>query len=336
VSPVAIPRITQYWHPVAALDELGAAPIGVTVLDRRLVVFAGPDGGPVVLDDLCVHRGAPLSLGQVESGCVVCPYHGWRYDADGRCVSIPAIRADAAIPSAARVPKFASAVAHGLVWVAIDDPVAPIPDVPFQIDTDPGYRGSHWTTLDWNTSAGRAIENEMDLAHFPFVHPYLLADPQAPEVLDYQVDVSDDRVVVTAGRARYLAPGETMPPGYTEYTHIFPFTHHLRIVETGFDPDRVTLISAYHLPATASTTRMWWFMHRNFVPDHSEHEELQMFQKILEQDKVVAEAVRPEAIPAEIRGELHVRLPDAPSLAFRRWMEHVDMGCLSPERGSAT
>jgi len=325
------PRITQFWHPVASVAEATPGPIGVTLLGRRLALFPSVDDHIVVLDDVCVHRGAPLSLGFVADGCVVCPYHGWRYDADGKCVAIPALPPDAHIPAAARATHHRSEVRYGLVWGALDEPVAPIPAFPGDVECDARFRGGHWTTFEWNTSAGRAVENEMDLAHFPFVHPFLLADPQRPEVLDYNVDVSPERVLVRAGRARYVEPGQTLGPGYTEYMHVFPYTHHLRIVETGFDVDHVTVISAFHCPSTASSTRMWWFIHRNFVPDYSEDEELAMFLKVLEQDRIITESVRPEAIPPSIRDELHVRLPDAPSLAFRRWLEGIDLGCLATD-----
>jgi phenylpropionate dioxygenase-like ring-hydroxylating dioxygenase large terminal subunit len=322
-------RITQFWHPVAAVGDVQQAPVGVTLVGRRLVVFAASDGEVVVLDDLCVHRGAPLSLGFVADDCIVCPYHGWRYDAKGKCVSIPALPVDAHIPTAARATRHRSEVRYGLVWVALEEPVAPIPAFPMNVDSDPSYRGGYWASMGWNTSAGRAIENEMDLAHFPFVHPFLLADPDAPSVLDYEVDVSPDGVLVRAPRARYLEPGQTLPPGHTDYIHVFPYTHHLKIVESGFDTEHITVISGFHCPSTAASTRIWWFIHRNFVPDFSEDEEREMFMKVLEQDRIITEAVRPEAIPASIRDELHVRLPDAPSLAFRRWLEGIDLDCLA-------
>ncbi len=40
--------------------------------------------------DRCPHRLAPLSEGRVnEEGRLECPYHGWTFNGDGSCHSIP-------------------------------------------------------------------------------------------------------------------------------------------------------------------------------------------------------------------------------------------------------
>ena len=38
------------------------------------------DGSVCVLDNACKHVGSPLVDGAIEDGCVVCPWHGWRFD----------------------------------------------------------------------------------------------------------------------------------------------------------------------------------------------------------------------------------------------------------------
>ena len=73
--------------------------------DRTL--FCGdPRDGVHAWKDLCIHRGAKLSLGRIsqsEKGeCVVCPYHGWEYNSAGECVRIPA-HPDQAPPARAQV-----------------------------------------------------------------------------------------------------------------------------------------------------------------------------------------------------------------------------------------
>ena len=77
------------WHPVAAVEDLDGGPIKTTLLDEDLVVFRS--GGEVhALQDLCIHRGTPLSLGSLNAdGCLVCAYHGWTFDTSGKCVYIP-------------------------------------------------------------------------------------------------------------------------------------------------------------------------------------------------------------------------------------------------------
>ncbi|HEX3825382.1 MAG TPA: aromatic ring-hydroxylating dioxygenase subunit alpha [Mycobacteriales bacterium] len=320
-------RISQYWHPLVEVDALLDGPVRVTLLGQDLAVFLDENGEPSVLQDLCVHRGAPLSMGTTHEGRITCPYHGWTYDGGGMCVRIPALPAGKTIPRAAKVPSYHAAVRYGLVWGALEDPVFSLPEPPRGVDTDPAFSGRLWTRLDWQTSAGRAVENEMDLAHFPFVHPYLLADPDVPEPLAFEVQESEYGLWFETKRFQYRELGEAEVTGYARYHHTYPFTHHLEIVEPGLDgeAERVSVISAFHQPTGPKQTIMWWWLHQNFpLPPDGGHE-IDIFLKILEQDRLVAEAVKPEAIPSSIREELHLKVADAPSIMFRRWLESVDM-----------
>ena len=71
----------------AMLSEKGQL-CAVRLLGEDLVLWRA-GGQAVAWQDLCVHRGTRLSLGKVEDGLLVCPYHGWRYDGNGRCVADP-------------------------------------------------------------------------------------------------------------------------------------------------------------------------------------------------------------------------------------------------------
>src|SRR6185369_15236278 len=73
----------DHWHPVLDSEELRDAPVPALVAGREIVVFRTREGGLGALPDRCPHRGMRLSLGRVERGCLVCPYHGWRWAPDG-------------------------------------------------------------------------------------------------------------------------------------------------------------------------------------------------------------------------------------------------------------
>ena len=48
------------------------------------------DGNFCALEDMCAHRGGPLSEGSVEGSVVTCPWHGWQYDiSSGGCLTNP-------------------------------------------------------------------------------------------------------------------------------------------------------------------------------------------------------------------------------------------------------
>jgi phthalate 4,5-dioxygenase oxygenase subunit len=84
--------LRRYWTPAflaGDLPEPDCSPIGVTVLGEDFVAFRDSSGRLGFLDELCCHRGAPLSYGRVEEGGIRCLYHGWKYDTEGRLLETP-------------------------------------------------------------------------------------------------------------------------------------------------------------------------------------------------------------------------------------------------------
>lgn len=283
-----------------------------------MVVFRS-EGAVHVLRDVCIHRGAALSLGWLRDGRIVCPYHGWEYDATGACVRIPALPADQAIPARARVGCYRAEERYGLVWVALEEPVAPIPGMPDDVHLDPAYAGEVFSVLDWATSAGRSTENSMDVSHFPFVHAGILGDPARPEQEPYELHEEEwglwFRVEDQFWRAR---DGSFEARVDYDYVQWYPFTMHIRFREG----DRDTVVTVAASPTEAKRTRVFRVVHRNHEVDRAQF--VEEYLHVLEQDRVVVESVRPEEIPADLREELHIRVPDLASIAYRRWLAGVD------------
>jgi phenylpropionate dioxygenase-like ring-hydroxylating dioxygenase large terminal subunit len=65
-------------------------PVGVTRMGKKLVAWRDSGGKVTLMHDLCPHRGVALSVGEVHSDCIGCPFHGFEYGASGRCTLIPA------------------------------------------------------------------------------------------------------------------------------------------------------------------------------------------------------------------------------------------------------
>jgi len=83
--------LRQYWQPVALVDELqGARPVKpVKLLGESLVVFrTGSQYG--LMQRHCPHRGADLAYGRLEEDGLRCSFHGWLFDASGKCIQTPA------------------------------------------------------------------------------------------------------------------------------------------------------------------------------------------------------------------------------------------------------
>ncbi len=83
--------LAKHWYPVALIRDVEAKGLaGATLLDERLVVYKVNDE-IVVANDICTHRGVPLTMGS-NPDCkgVRCPYHGLQFGAGGKCVKVPA------------------------------------------------------------------------------------------------------------------------------------------------------------------------------------------------------------------------------------------------------
>lgn len=171
------PVLRRFWYPVMPVAALAAGPQPFTLLGTRIVVWAVGDGSYAALEDRCAHRSAALSKGWIDAGAVVCPYHGWAYDGRGTCLRIPQ-RPEAGPSKQPVVKSFACVERYGHVWVALEDPLAPIPDWPEE--RDPGYRRIDQFYEPWGCASFRLMENSFDNAHIHFVHRNTFGDINDP------------------------------------------------------------------------------------------------------------------------------------------------------------
>ena len=161
------PVLRRFWYPVMPLADLAGGPQPFTLLGEGIVLWLQADGRPAAVRDRCCHRTAKLSKGFVEDGRLVCGYHGWTFDGSGRCVRIPQ-NPEGAVPANACVRAYRCEGRYGYAWVALDEPLKPIP--PIDEDGAPGYRRIEQFAARWKTGALRLMENSFDAAHVPFVH----------------------------------------------------------------------------------------------------------------------------------------------------------------------
>ena len=155
--------------------------------------MALPDGAVVAAPDRCPHREAPLSLGAVEGGCLVCPYHGWTFGDGGRCVAVPSAAPGGPVPPKAHLPVVRVTERYGLVWVCPGTPRSPIPTI--VEEDDPSYRRINSGVERWSTSVTRMTDNFLDIAHFPYVHVGTFGAATSTEVPTFEItDLDDDFV----------------------------------------------------------------------------------------------------------------------------------------------
>jgi phenylpropionate dioxygenase-like ring-hydroxylating dioxygenase large terminal subunit len=170
--------LTDIWYLAALSHDLkGGRLQRVEMLGEPVMLGRSRTGEVFALRDVCPHRAAPLSAGRFHrepSGAetVQCPYHGWRFGADGACAAIPSLTADQAMDvRRIRVRRYPVAESQGMVWVWMGSTAASEPDQPPPVF--PGVVGGRPKLVDrvvFDAHIDQAVVGLMDPAHGPYVH----------------------------------------------------------------------------------------------------------------------------------------------------------------------
>jgi phenylpropionate dioxygenase-like ring-hydroxylating dioxygenase large terminal subunit len=197
----------DHWYPVLESREVRRNPLGVERLGLQLVFWRTADGILHAHADRCPHLGAALSAGKIVGEGLVCPFHAFEFGADGQCRHIPALGRQGRIPSGMVLRGFPLREAHGFVWLWWGEKKEAYPDLPFFPQLVDGWRYGT-VAVDWPVHYSRAIENQLDVAHLPFVHRSTIGGGgrslvEGPYVED---DSSGIRVWVTNARDDGQAP----------------------------------------------------------------------------------------------------------------------------------
>ncbi|MGH6827701.1 MAG: Rieske 2Fe-2S domain-containing protein [Rhizomicrobium sp.] len=134
------------------------------------------DGTAFALRDICPHRGVPLSAGRIlTENTVECPYHGWRFKADGVCAVIPSLAEGQDFdPGKIRVRHYPLREQDGLIWIYMaakdEAPRREPPRVPCPARENPIPR---WREEQlFPCGVDHAAIGLMDPAHGPYVHDH--------------------------------------------------------------------------------------------------------------------------------------------------------------------
>jgi len=313
------PPLYDQWYVVAEAAGVADDPVAVRVLGRDLVLWRTPSGRVAAAPDRCPHREAPLSAGTVSDGCLVCPYHGWRFGDEGRCVAVPSSGPGRPVPPAAHLATVAIQERYGLVWLCPGTPTVRIPVI--DAEDDPAYRRINSGIEVWTASATRMTDNFLDISHFPFVHVGTLGiqDNQAiPQIglqqldedfygYEYEVEVDNELGSAASGLADGVVT-RRMTTGFN-----LPFTVRSTIhYETGLD--HLILLCSTPIDDTSSYfTFVIWRNDDFSVPG----EEIITFDRAIgAEDKAMLEKI-PGVLPLEPTATVSVQ-SDKPSVEWRR------------------
>jgi aminopyrrolnitrin oxygenase len=176
-TPPTVEQFPVYpasWYLFGSAREL-SRPVSKRMLGRQLVAFRTQSGNISVLDAQCSHLGADLGCGKVIGESIQCPFHNWKYGADGVCHHIPGANQ---IPAFARQTSYPAVERHGYLFF-FNGPT-PLFPLPFFLDTTPddfvaGRLFSYTSDCIWFVNAAHGYDTQ----HFDAVHDRkLVASPR--------------------------------------------------------------------------------------------------------------------------------------------------------------
>lgn len=174
--------LRRYWQPVALLDEfeprldpaMATRPLkAVRLLGQDLVLWRDAAGAFSLLDRDCPHRGADLKFARHEGDGIRCPFHGWKFATDGRCLETPAEPAGSTLCQRVRQRSYPLRVAAGVLFAYLGPEDLPPPELPaFDCFAAPASHSFAFKGL-WRCNWLQAVEVGIDPAHPSFLHRML-------------------------------------------------------------------------------------------------------------------------------------------------------------------
>jgi phthalate 4,5-dioxygenase len=172
----------HYWHPVALLDEFDPAldpsmavrpAKAVRLLGQDLVLFKDASGTFGLLDRACPHRGADLAYARHEGDGLRCPFHGWKFAADGRCLETPGEPTGAGTCERVRQRSYPLQTRAGVIFAWMGDEGRTPSTLP-HIDAflAPATHSFAFKGL-WHCNWLQAFEVGIDPAHTSFLHRFM-------------------------------------------------------------------------------------------------------------------------------------------------------------------
>jgi 3-ketosteroid 9alpha-monooxygenase subunit A len=169
------------WFMIAAAEDVTTRPEAVRFFGEEMVLYRGESGTPHLVEAYCPHMGAHLARNttsyivrdgeQVQGDSIRCPFHGWRYDAAGKCDDIP--YSPNFIPKVACLKTYHVVERAGVVWMWHDpEGLAPEYELPaFGHWDEPGWvRWKIDLMGDLECHPAEVVDNMADFGHFVPIH----------------------------------------------------------------------------------------------------------------------------------------------------------------------
>jgi vanillate monooxygenase len=274
--------IKNTWYVACTPNEVDDKPLSRKICNEAIVFYRSGDGKVTALEDYCPHRGAPLSLGSVVEGKLVCGYHGLEMGADGKTIAMPGQR----VRGFPCIRSFPVEERYGFIWIWMGDKEKANPA---------SIHSLHWAdSSDWAYGGGLfhincdyrlMIDNLMDLTHETYVHSSSIGQKEIDET-PCTTRVEGDCVVTSRFMNDIVAPpfwkmalrGNHLPDDkavdrwqicrFTPPSHVMIEVGVALTGYGGYDapPDKKasSIVVDFITPETDTSIWYFWGMARNF------------------------------------------------------------------------
>jgi phenylpropionate dioxygenase-like ring-hydroxylating dioxygenase large terminal subunit len=161
------------WYIAAFSDEITREPMERTILGKPVVFYRTEAGSAVAMYGMCPHRYFPLAQGKLDGDAIVCGYHGFKFDFDGKCIEVPSQGTGTGFCQ----PSYRIEERGSLCWIWMGDSdvcdtalIPPYED--FCLD-QPGWYDSSYNYCHIKGRTQLLVDNLLDLTHLPYVHHHI-------------------------------------------------------------------------------------------------------------------------------------------------------------------
>jgi phenylpropionate dioxygenase-like ring-hydroxylating dioxygenase large terminal subunit len=317
--------IFNQWYVILESRELKMyKPLRIKRFNNYMALWRDENGSVCCIDDKCCHRGVSLSCGKIIKGKLECPFHGFIYDKSGKVQVIPANGKNKPAPETMKVHAYKSFEAYGLIWLWWGDNDE-AKDVPFFFN-ELGHFSYTSFKDHWNVHYSRAIENQLDVVHLPFVHkttigrgnktlvngPVVIREKEL--ITFYVYNIADD------GKTEPLKPDEI-----PDYEKLFHLQFHYPNIWQNFISENIRAFAAF-VPVDEENCIVYIRYYQNLIKIPFFKEIFNYIGKIysiviLRQDKRVVITQKPKI--STLKMDEHLITGDKPIIEYRKHREEL-------------
>lgn len=256
--------INNQWYVVLDSKQLKKNKlIGVTRLSDKLVFWRDESNDVHCIFDKCCHRGASLSAGKVLDNHIECPFHGFQYDSSGKVTCIPANGKDASVPDNYKVNAYLVREAYGFIWLWYSDEQKDIPEIPFFEELKEGFSYGGFSET-WAVHYSRAVENQLDVVHLPFVHKSTIGKGNKTLVNGPVVKWEDNLMTFYVKNQKDNGQKPEKPNEIEDYEKLFHLQFQMPNTWQNIISDKIRIVAAF-VPIDEEHTHIYLRYYQKFI-----------------------------------------------------------------------